>query len=110
MLIIFAIAFLHMGLAAIVGPFPVSSLMLLNVFLFRYQKVQLFILKIVGIIFIYLLFYHITDKGDFSLNGLIQSLTHLESLFFLLYFILIYLSHRAISKDKSIIDSSNRLR
>ena len=46
----------------------------------------------------------------FDERSLIQSLTDLGLTYFIISFILIYLSHRAISKDKSIIDSSNRLR
>ena len=82
----------------------ISSLILLNIFLFRYQKIQLLILKIVVLIMIFGLF------NFFDERSLIQSLTDLGLTYFIISFILIYLSHRAISKDKSIIDSSNRLR
>ena len=82
----------------------ISSLIVLNIFLFRYQKIQLLILKIVIIIMIFGLF------NFFDERSLIQSLTDLGLTYFIISFILIYLSHRAISKDKSIIDSSNRLR
>ena len=82
----------------------ISSLLVLNIFLFRYQKIQLLILKIVIIIMIFGLF------NFFDERSLIQSLTDLGLTYFIISFILIYLSHRAISKDKSIIDSSNRLR
>ena len=82
----------------------ISSLIVLNVFLFRYQKIQLLILKIVVLIMIFGLF------NFFDERSLIQSLTDLGLTYFIISFILIYLSHRAISKDKSIIDSSNRLR
>ena len=82
----------------------ISSLILLNIFLFRYQKIQLLILKIIGLIMIFGLF------NFFDERSLIQSLTDLGLIYFIISFILIYLSHRAISKDKSIIDSSNRLR
>ena len=82
----------------------ISSLILLNIFLFRYQKIQLLILKIIGLIMIFGLF------NFFDERSLIQSLTDLGHIYFIISFILIYLSHRAISKDKSIIDSSNRLR
>jgi len=82
----------------------ISSLILLNIFLFRYQKIQLLILKIIGLIMIFGLF------NFFDERSLIQSLTDLGHIYFFISFILIYLSHRAISKDKSIIDSSNRLR
>ena len=82
----------------------ISSLMVLNIFLFRYQKIQLLILKIVVLIMIFGLF------NFFDERSLIQSLTDLGLTYFIISFILIYLSHRAISKDKSIIDSSNRLR
>ena len=82
----------------------ISSLIVLNIFLFRYQKIQLLILKIIGLIMIFGLF------NFFDERSLIQSLTDLGLTYFIISFILIYLSHRAISKDKSIIDSSNRLR
>ena len=82
----------------------ISFLIILNIFLFRYQKIQLLILKIVVLIMIFGLF------NFFDERSLIQSLTDLGLTYFIISFILIYLSHRAISKDKSIIDSSNRLR
>ena len=82
----------------------ISSLIVLNIFLFRYQKIQLLILKIVVLIMIFGLF------NFFDERSLIQSFTDLGLTYFIISFILIYLSHRAISKDKSIIDSSNRLR
>ncbi len=82
----------------------ISSLIVLNIFLFRYQKIQLLILKIVVLIMIFGLF------NFFDERSLIQSLTDLGLTYFIISFILIYLSHRAITKDKSIIDSSNRLR
>ena len=82
----------------------ISSLIVLNIFLFRYQKIQLLILKIIVLIMIFGLF------NFFDERSLIQSLTDLGLIYFIISFILIYLSHRAISKDKSIIDSSNRLR
>ena len=82
----------------------ISSLIVLNIFLFRYQKIQLLILKIVVLIMIFGLF------NFFDERSLIQSLTDLGLIYFIISFILIYLSHRAINKDKSIIDSSNRLR
>ena len=82
----------------------ISSLIVLNIFLFRYQKIQLLILKIVILIMIFGFF------NFFDERSLIQSLTDLGLTYFIISFILIYLSHRAISKDKSIIDSSNRLR
>ena len=82
----------------------ISSLIVLNIFLFGYQKLQLLILKIIVLIMIFGLF------NFFDERSLIQSLTDLGLIYFIISFILIYLSHRAISKDKSIIDSSNRLR
>ena len=82
----------------------ISSLILLNIFLFRYQKTQLLILKIIVLIMIFGLFNFFDERSS------IQSLTDLGLTYFIISFILIYLSHRAISKDKSIIDSSNRLR
>jgi len=82
----------------------ISSLIVLNIFLFRYQKIQLLILKIVVLIMIFGLF------NFFDERSLIQSLTDMGLTYFIISFILIYLSHRSISKDKSIIDSSNRLR
>ena len=82
----------------------ISSLIVLNIFLFRYQKIQLLILKIIVLIMIFGLFNFFYERS------LIQSLTDLGLTYFIISFILIYLSHRAISKDKSIIDSSNRLR
>ena len=82
----------------------ISSLIVLNIFLFRYQKIQLLILKILVLIMIFGLF------NFFDERSLIQSLTDLGLTYFIISFILIYLSHKAISKDKSIIDSSNRLR
>ena len=82
----------------------ISSILLLNIFLFRYQKIQLFVLKTVVIILIFGLF------NFFDERSIIQSLTDLGLFYFIISFILIYLSHKAIGKDKSIIDSSNRLR
>ena len=82
----------------------ISSLIILNIFLFRYQKIQLLILKIIVLIMIFGLFNFFDERST------IQSLTDLGLTYFIISFTLIYLSHRAISKDKSIIDSSNRLR
>ena len=82
----------------------ISSLILLNIFLFKYQKIQLLILKIIALIMIFGLFNFFYERT------LIQSLKDLGLTYFIISIILIYLSHRAISKDKSIIDSSNRLR
>ena len=82
----------------------ISSLIVLNIFLFKYQKIQLLVLKIIVLIMIFGLF------NFFDERSMIQSLTDLGLTYFIISFILIYLSHRAISKDKSIIDSSNRLR
>ena len=82
----------------------ISSLIVLNIFLFRYQKIQLLMLKIVVLIMIFGLFNFFDERST------IQSLTDLGLTYFIISFTLIYLSHRAISKDKSIIDSSNRLR
>ena len=82
----------------------ISFLILLNIFLFKYQKIQLLVLKIIVLIMIFGLF------NFFDERSMIQSLTDLGLIYFIISFILIYLSHRAISKDKSIIDSSNRLR
>ena len=82
----------------------ISSLIVLNIFLFRYQKIQLLILKIIVLIMLFGLF------NFFDERSLIQSLTDLGLIYFIISFILIYLSHMAIIKDKSIIDSSNRLR
>ena len=82
----------------------ISFLILLNIFLFKYQKIQLLVLKIIVLIMIFGLF------NFFDERSMIQSLTDLGLTYFIISFILIYLSHRAISKDKSIIDSSNRLR
>ena len=82
----------------------ISSLIVLNIFLFRYQKIQLLILKIIVLIMLFGLF------NFFDERSLIQSLTDLGLTYFIISFILLYLSHRSISKDKSIIDSSNRLR
>ena len=82
----------------------ISSLIVLNIFLFRYQKIQLIILKLIGFILIYGLF------NFFDERSISQSLKDLGLFYFIISFILVYLSHKAISKDKSIIDSSNRLR
>ena len=82
----------------------ISSIVLINIFLFRYQKIQLLILKIIVLIMIFGLFNFFDERST------IQSLTDLGLTYFIISFTLIYLSHRAISKDKSIIDSSNRLR
>ena len=82
----------------------ISSLILLNVFLFRYQKIQLIILKLIGFILIFGLF------NFFDERSISQSLKDLGLFYFIISFILVYLSYKAISKDKSIIDSSNRLR
>ena len=82
----------------------ISSLIVLNIFLFKYQKIQLLVLKIIVLIMIFGLF------NFFDERSLIQSLTDLGLTYFIFSFILVYLSHRAISNDKSIIDSSNRLR
>ena len=82
----------------------IASIVFINIFLFRYQKMQLTILKIIGLLLIFGLF------NFFDERSIIQSLTDLGIIYFIISFILIYLSHKAISKDKSIIDSYNRLR
>ena len=82
----------------------VASVVFINIFMFRYQKMQLTILKIIGLLLIFGLF------NFFDERSIIQSLTDLGIIYFIISFILLYLSHMAISKDKSIIDSSNRLR
>ena len=82
----------------------VSSLVLLNIFLFRFQKAQLFILKVVmclvgcGLV------------NFFVERSIIQSLTDLGLIYFIICLIMLFLSHKAIYADKCIIDSSNRLR
>ena len=82
----------------------IAIVVLINIFLFRYQKMQLIILKIIGLLLIFGLF------NFFDERLIIQSLTDLGLFYFIISSILIYLSHKAISKDKSIIDSSKRLR
>ena len=82
----------------------IAVVILINIFLFRYQKMQLIILKIIGLLLIFGLF------NFFDERLIIQSLTDFGLTYFLFSFILIYLSHKAINNDKSIIDSSNRLR
>ena len=82
----------------------IAIVVLINIFLFRYQKMQLIILKIIGLLLIFGLF------NFFDERLIIQSLTDLGLIYFIISFILIYLSQKAISKDKLIIDSSNRLR
>ena len=82
----------------------IATVVLINIFLFRYQKMQLIILKIIGLLLIFGLF------NFFDERSIIQSLTDFGLTYFMSSFILIYLSHKAINNDKSIIDSSNRLR
>ena len=82
----------------------IATVVLINVFLFRYQKMQLIILKIIGLLLIFGLF------NFFDERSIIQSLTDFGLTYFMFSLILIYLSHKAINNDKSIIDSSNRLR
>ncbi len=82
----------------------IATVVLINIFLFRYQKMQLTILKIIGLLLIFGLF------NFFDERLIIQSLTDFGLTYFMFSFILIYLSHKAINNDKSIIDSSNRLR
>ena len=82
----------------------IASVVFINIFLFRYQKMQLTILKIIVLLLIFGLF------NFFDERSIIQSLSDLGLIYFIISFILIYLSYKAISKDKSIIDSYNRLR
>ena len=82
----------------------IATVVLINIFLFRYQKMQLMILKIIGLLLIFGLF------NFFDERSIIQSLTDFGLTYFMSSLILIYLSHKAINNDKSIIDSSNRLR
>ncbi len=82
----------------------ISVVILINIFLFQYSKIQLVVLKLIGLLLTFGLF-NLFDERDFSVSFLDPGL-----IYFIASFILIGLSHKAINKDQAIIKSSNRLR
>ncbi|MBT7623100.1 MAG: DUF4293 family protein [Flavobacteriaceae bacterium] len=82
----------------------ISIVILVNIFLFKYSKIQLFNLKLIGLLMVFGVF------NFFDERALSVSFQDLGLIYFISSFVLIGLSHKAINKDQAIINSSNRLR
>ena len=82
----------------------ISIVILVNIFLFKYSKIQLFNLKLIGLLMVFGVF------NFFDERALSVSFQDLGLIYFICSFVLIGLSHKAINKDQAIINSSNRLR
>ena len=85
-------------------PEILAFIFLINIFLFSKPKFQINILKISSIVLLLGLF------GLFDERPLKTSITDPGLIYFSLSFFLIFMSVNAISKDVSIINSSNRIR
>ena len=85
--------------------FEISSLFfLLNIFLFKYNKIQLNVLRCINMVLIFgiiNLFYERSFIDSFKNPGL---------LYFIVSFALIFMASKSIKKDEEILNSSNRLR
>lgn len=82
----------------------ISFIVLINIFLFKYSKVQIIILRILFLTMIFGLI------NLFDERFLETSLSDLGLIYFIISFVLIIMSIRSIKKDQAIISSSNRLR
>jgi hypothetical protein len=81
-----------------------SLLFLLNIFLFKYTKIQLNVLRFITLLLIFgiiNLFYERSFTDSFKDLGLI---------YFITSFMLIFMALKSIKKDREILNSSNRLR
>lgn len=81
-----------------------SLLFLLNIFLFKYTKIQLNVLRFITLLLILgiiNLFYERSFTDSFKDLGLI---------YFITSFMLIFMALKSIKKDREILNSSNRLR
>ena len=81
-----------------------SIILFLNIFLFKKPKVQINFLRVLFLTLIFGLF-NLFDERSFE-----KSITDPALIYFLVSFILIFLSIKSIKKDLKIISSSNRIR
>mgnify|MGYP006104303131 CR=1 FL=1 len=81
-----------------------SLFFLINIFLFKYTKIQLYVLRFISLVLVFgiiNLFYEKSFIDSFKDPGL---------LYFITSFILIFMALKSIRKDQEILNSSNRLR
>ncbi|MDC3246088.1 DUF4293 family protein [Flavobacteriaceae bacterium] len=81
-----------------------SLLLLVVIFLFKKPKIQINLLRILTLSLIFGVF------NLFDERSIEKSITDPAFIYFLISFLLIYLSIRSVKKDSKIISSSNRLR
>ena len=81
-----------------------SIILFFNIFLFKKPKVQINFLRVLFLTLIFGLF-NLFDERSFE-----KSITDPALIYFLVSFILIFLSIKSIKKDLKIISSSNRIR
>lgn len=81
-----------------------SVLLLVVIFLFKKPKIQINLLRILTLSLIFGVF------NLFDERSIEKSITDPALIYFLISFLLIYLSIRSVKKDLKIISSSNRLR
>lgn len=81
-----------------------SVLLLVVIFLFKKPKIQINLLRILTLSLIFGVF------NLFDERSIEKSITDPAFIYFLISFLLIYLSFRSVKKDLKIISSSNRLR
>ena len=77
----------------------------LNIMLYKNLRIQLNFLRILSLLLLILFFSSVAQFG-----GKYNSLTVYEILYFLISFLLIYLSLKSIKKDQKIISATNRIR
>lgn len=82
----------------------ISVLLIINIFLFKKPKVQINFLRVLFFTLIFGLF-NLFDERSFE-----KSITDPTLIYFLVSFILIFLSIKSIKRDLKIISSSNRIR
>ena len=81
-----------------------SLFFLINICLFKYTKVQLYVLRFISLV----LFFGIINL--FYEKSFIDSFKDPGLLYFITSFILIFMALKSIRKDQEILNSSNRLR
>tara|TARA_B110000467_G_scaffold60871_1_gene55626 strand:+ start:259 stop:636 length:378 start_codon:yes stop_codon:yes gene_type:complete len=82
----------------------ISLIVLINIFFFKYSKIQTNILRALALLLMFG-FLNFIDERSFLISFQDPGLSY-----FLISFILVMLSIRSIKKDQVIISSSNRLR
>ena len=82
----------------------ISVLLIINIFLFKRPNLQINLLRIITLTLIFGLL-NLFDERSFE-----KSITDPALIYFLVSFILIFLSIKSINRDLKIISSSNRIR